>query len=106
MARVKKQSPMRLAIIQAATELFFEKGFSKTTAAAVCEKARVGTGNLTSYFPTKEHILDVLVKMMIDFQWQRMEEASDEGKSSLLAYCLELTMMAAISEESVAAASA
>lgn len=100
MARVKKQSPMRLAIIQAATELFFEKGFSKTTAAAVCEKARVGTGNLTSYFPTKEHILDVLVKMMIDFQWQRMEEASDEGKSSLLAYCLELTMMAAISEES------
>ena len=100
MARVKKESPMRLAIIQAATELFFEKGFSKTTAAAVCEKAKIGTGNLTSYFPTKEHILEVLVNMMIEFQWQSMEEATDEGKSSLLAYCLELTTMAAISEDS------
>ena len=100
MARVKKESPMRLSIIQAATELFFEKGFSKTTATAVCQRAKIGTGNLTSYFPTKEHILDVLVKMMIDYQWQAMEEATDEGKSSLLAYCLELTTMAAISEES------
>lgn len=100
MTRAKKESPMRLAIVQAATELFFEKGFSKTTAAAVCEKAKVGTGNLTSYFPTKEHILDVLVNMMIEFQWQSIEEATDEGKSSLLAYCLELTTMAAISEDS------
>lgn len=100
MARVKKESPMRLAIIQAATELFFEIGFSKTTAAAVCKKAKVGTGNLTSYFPTKEHILNVLVKMMCDFQWQMMKEVTDEGNSSLLAYCLELTTMIAISEES------
>ena len=100
MARVKKESPVRLAIIQAATELFFERGFSKTTAAAVCARAKIGTGNLTSYFPTKEHILEVLVKMMIEFQWQEMENATDEGKSSLLAYCLELTTMAAISEES------
>lgn len=100
MSRVKKESPLRLAIIQAATDLFFEKGFSKTTAMAVCEKAKVGTGNLTSYFPTKEHILDVLVKMMIDFQWQVMENSTDEGKSSLLCYCLDLTTMAAISEES------
>ncbi len=99
MARVKKESPIRLAIIQAATELFFEVGFSKTTAAAVCKKAKIGTGNLTSYFPTKEHILDVLVKIMCDFQWRVMEDATDEGKSSLLAYCLELTTMAAISEE-------
>ena len=100
MAKVKKESPLRLSIIQAATELFFEKGFSKTTAAAVCERAKVGTGNLTSYFPTKEHILDVLVKMMSGFQWREMENATDEGTSSLLAYCLELTTMVAISEES------
>ncbi len=88
-----------MAIIQVAIELFFEKGFSNTTAAAVCRKADIGTGNLTFYFPTKEHILDVLVKMMCDYQWKMMEEATDEGKSSLLAYCLELATMAAISEE-------
>lgn len=100
MARKKKESPTRLTIIQVAIELFFEKGFSQTTAAEVCRKADIGTGNLTFYFPTKEHILDVLVTMMCDHQWKMMEEATDEGRSSLLCYCLELATMAAISEES------
>ena len=99
MARIKRESPTRLAIIQVAIDLFFEKGFSQTTAAAVCRKADIGTGNLTFYFPTKEHILDVLVTMMCDYQWKLIEEATDEGKSSLLSYCLELATMAAISEE-------
>lgn len=99
MARTKKESPTRLAIIQVAIDLFFEKGFSQTTAAMVCRKADIGTGNLTFYFPTKEHILDVLVTMMCDYQWKMIEAATDEGKSSLLCYCLELATMAAISEE-------
>ena len=66
MARIRRESPTRLAIIQVAIDLFFEKGFSNTTAAAVCRKADIGTGNLTFYFPTKEHILDVLVTMMCE----------------------------------------
>lgn len=99
MARTKKPSPMRAAIVKAASELFFEKGFSKTTSSDVCKKADVGTGNLTFYFPTKEHILAVLVQMMIDYQWKEMENAADEGKSSLLAYCLELSTLVSISEE-------
>ena len=90
---------MKAAIIKAASELFFEKGFSKTTSGEVCKKADVGTGNLTFYFPTKEHILAVLVQMMIDYQWKEMENAADEGKSSLLAYCLELSTLVSIGEE-------
>ena len=99
MARTRKPSPMKAAIVKAASELFFEKGFSKTTLAELCKKIDIGTGNLTFYFPTKEHILSVLVQMMIDFQWKEMEAQTDEGKSSLLAYCLELTTLAAIGEE-------
>ena len=99
MARTRKPSPMKAAIVKAASELFFEKGFSKTTSAELCKKIDIGTGNLTFYFPTKEHILSVLVQMMIDFQWKEMESAADEGKSSLLAYCLELSTLVAISEE-------
>ena len=99
MARTRKPSPMKAAIVKAASELFFEKGFSKTTSAELCKKIDIGTGNLTFYFPTKEHILSVLVQMMIDFQWKEMEAQTDEGKSSLLAYCLELTTLAAIGEE-------
>ena len=90
---------MKAAILKAASELFFEIGYSKTTPGAVCEKADVGTGNLTYYFPTKQHLLAVLVQMMIDYQGKEMENAADEGKSSLLAYCLELTTLVAINEE-------
>lgn len=99
MARIRKENPTRILIIKTATEMFFEHGFSKTTVAALSKKAEISTGNFTFHFPTKEHILEVLVTMMCDFQWQMMEEATDEGKSSLLAYCLELTTMAAVAEE-------
>ncbi len=99
MARYRKENPTRILIIKTATEMFFEQGFSKTTVAALSKKAGISTGNFTFHFPTKEHILDVLVTMMCDFQWQMMEDATDEGKSSLLAYCLELTTMAAVAEE-------
>lgn len=67
MARKRRPSPMKAAIIKAASELFFEIGFSKTTPNAVCEKADIGTGNLTYCFPTKEHLLATLVQMMIDY---------------------------------------
>lgn len=99
MARTRKPTPTKAVIIKSASELFFENGFSKTTATELCKKANISTGNLTFYFPTKEHILAALVKMMCDFQWKKMEKAADEGRSSLLAYCLELTTMVAISEE-------
>ena len=99
MARTKQPSLLRAKIVKAASDLFFENGFSKTTSAELCKKVGMGTGNLTFYFPTKEHILAVLVQMMIDYQWKEMESAADEGKSSLLAYCLELSTLVAITEE-------
>ena len=99
MARKRSPSPLRAVIIKAASELFFEKGFTKTTPRDLCEKAEIGTGNLTYYFPTKEHMLAVLVQMMIDYQWIEMENAADDGKSSLLAYCLELTTLVSMGAE-------
>ena len=99
MAGKRKPTPTKRVIIKAASELFFENGFSKTTATELCKKANISTGNLTFYFPTKEHILADIVKMMCDFQWKEMESAANEGRSSLLVYCLELTTMVAVGEE-------
>ena len=99
MARNRKPTPTRTLIIKIASELFFQKGFTKTTSTELCRKAEISPGNLTFYFPSKEHILSVLVQMMIDYQWKEMESAADEGKSSLLAYCLELTTLVSIGEE-------
>ena len=99
MAGKRGPTPTKAIIIKSASELFFENGFSKTTATELCKKANISTGNLTFYFPTKEHILGDIVKMMCDFQWEEMQKWADEGKSSLLAYCLELTTMVAVGEE-------
>lgn len=101
MARTRNRtpSPTKAIIIKTGSELFFEKGFSMTTSTELCKKADISKGHLTFYFPTKEHILTVLVNMMCEHQWSEMEAAADEGKSSLLAYCLELTTLVAISEE-------
>lgn len=99
MARVHKINTMKLDIMQTATRLFFERGFSKTTAAVLCKEMGIGTGNLTFYFPTKEHILASLAEVLCEFQWRLIEESTDEGKNSLLTYCTELAARSALCEE-------
>ena len=95
----RKKNTTRLEIVQAATRMFLEKGVSNTTQKAISDELDISTGNLTYYFPTKEHILAVLVEMLCEFQWKIMERETDEGLSSLLAMCLELTAIASICEE-------
>ena len=95
----KRISATKLEIIQVATRMFIERGYTATSIKAISDEIRISTGNLTFHFPTKEHMLRVLVEMLCEFQWGMMEQAADEGKSSLLALCLELTAMAAICEE-------
>lgn len=89
----------RLEIIQLATEMILSKGFAQTTPKRICDELDISTGNLTYYFPTKEHILSVLVEMLCDFQWQTMQNMTQEGKTSLLAVCLELAIIAGMCEE-------
>lgn len=99
----KKRPDTRLQIIQLATQLFIDEGYSNTSFSKIAKTLDLSTGNITFYFKTKEHLLAVLVDELFNFQNLMMEQAADEGKSSLLAYCLELTAMAAICEEDAAA---
>lgn len=88
-------------IVRTATGLFLEKGYSATTPKMICDALDISTGNLTYYFPTKEHLLAVLVEMLCSFQGQTLQSmVQEEGVTSLLAVCLELASMAAVSEES------
>jgi len=100
MAVARKISSTKLEIVQVATKMFLEKGYSNVTAKGICEVLELSTGNLTYYFPTKEHLLALVTEMLCDFQWKMMERETDEGKSSLLAQCLEIAAMAVICEES------
>lgn len=96
----KKRHNTRLQIIQLAARLFIEEGYSKTSAKKIASILDLSPGNITFYFPTKDHMLAVLVDELFEFQNLMMTHAVEEGKSSLLAYCLELTAMAAVCEES------
>lgn len=100
MARISKSQLTRLEIIQVATKMFLERGYTKTTTAAICNELEMSKGNLTFHYPTKEHLLAVLVDMLCNFQWELMELEANEGISSVLAICLELMSMASACEES------
>ncbi len=56
-------------------------------------------GHLMFYFPTKEHLLAVLVDKLCDFQWHLVGEEAEDGVSMLLAICFELMTMASAAEE-------
>ena len=89
----------KLEILQCSMELFLEKGYTASYVTTIAQKLGISTGNLTFYFPTKEHLLAELVKELCVFQWQTMEKAATDGKSSLLAYLLELATIVSVCDE-------
>lgn len=99
MPRINKSTLTRLEIIRVASRMFLERGYSETTIKAISRELEMSTGNLTFYFPSKEHLLAELTEMLCAFQWELMSQEADEGISSLMALCLELTAMAAMCEE-------
>ena len=98
MARIDKGALTKLEIITEATMQFLEKGYTNTSANAVAKALDMSQGNLTFHYPTKEHLLAILVDKLCDFQWKRMEQEANDGISSVLAICLELTAMASACE--------
>lgn len=98
MARIDKGALTKLEIITEATKQFLEKGYTNTSANAVAKALDMSQGNLTFHYPTKEHLLAILVDKLCDFQWKRMEQEANDGISSVLAFCLELTAMASACE--------
>ena len=98
MARAQKNNLTRLQIIKVATKLFLEKGYSSTTAKKICNELGISTGNLTFYFPSKEHLLAKMTDMLCGFQWEVTKQETSEGESYIMAICLELVAMAALCE--------
>lgn len=96
----EKNRPTRELILQTAMRMFLEAGYSATSSSRITKELKISPGNMTFYFPTKEHLLSELVEELCNFQWKVMEEITDEGKSSLYAYCMELATMTSLCEVS------
>lgn len=99
MARINKSALTKLEIIQVASKMFLEKGYSNTSIKMVCDELDMSPGNVTFYFRTKEHLLAELVDMLCNFQRKMIEKEVDDGLSSVMAICLELASMAVMCEE-------
>ncbi len=99
----KKRPNTKLQIIRLAAHLFIEEGYSTTTVGRIAKTLDLSPGNITFYFPSKEHMLAVLVDELFDFQNLLMDQEAAEGKSSLISYCLELTSIAAACEDDAVA---
>lgn len=97
--RKKVNNAIKMAMVRVANRMFLERGFSNTSVKAIAQELGISTGHITFYYPTKGHLLALLVEKLCDFQWQMMNQTVDEGKTSLMAICLELVAMAAICEE-------
>ena len=99
MARKKTDNETKLGIVRVAAGMFLERGYSNTSVRAIANDLNISSGNVTFYFPTKEHLLAVMTELLCDFQWCMMQKELDEGRTSLMAICLELVAMAAICQE-------
>src|SRR5438105_3013209 len=60
-----EDAPKREAILDAALELFAERGFHGTAVPLVAEKAGVGAGTVYRYFESKEKLVNALYQ-----QWK------------------------------------
>ena len=102
MARISR-STTRTEIIQVACEYFFEKGYSATSPKMIASALDISPGNLTYHFPTKEHLLLVVVKMLCEFQWKLLGIEAEHGIESVGSLCLEtMTVAAACQENEIA----
>lgn len=99
MSAKRKVNTTKKEIIQVAMRMFLENGFTNTSVKSISDELGISTGNLTFHYPTKEHLLAVLVRLLCEFQWLTMEQVQVEGSSSLQAYSLELPVMAAVCEQ-------
>jgi AcrR family transcriptional regulator len=90
----------RARIIQAAMELFWEKGFGSTSIADILSRSQVNSGSLYYYFPGKQDLLvavleayrDGIGPMLIDPAWEGVGDPIDRI-FALLARYRELIVM-------------
>jgi len=96
----KNKGNTRSQIIAVGIRMFLENGYSKTSCTALANELGISKGNLTFHFPTKEHLLFELVKLLTDFQWNIITEMENNRMSNLERYCAEIAIQIAICEES------
>lgn len=69
--RERNKAEKHRRIVEAATELFKERGFADTTTAAIAEAAGVGAGTLYLYVQSKEDLLVLVFQADAGAAWKK-----------------------------------
>ena len=76
--RARRQAETRQRIFRCAVRLFAERGFFRTTVEDITQAADVGKGTFFNYFPTKEHVLGVLLQIQLGKVAEAVAEARQQ----------------------------
>lgn len=88
--RRKQDRPGEL--LDAALELFVEKGFAATRAEEVAARAGVSKGTLFLYFSSKEELFKAVVRENISgrfLEWQQEFQRFEGSSADMVRYCLQ-----------------
>lgn len=99
----KRVKTTKYEIIQVASEFFLSVGYSATSPQMIAKELDISTGNITYYFPTKEHLLLEIVEMLCDFQWELIKKQTGNDIGTISSICLEMmTVVSACAENGIA----
>ncbi len=96
----RPETTRKYDIIKIAFEHFFSIGYSNTSYKTIAKEMNISTGNITHYFPSKEHLLCTIVEMLCEFQWRMFESSSEKGFGSIGSICMEMMTVATGCEQS------
>ncbi|MBG9390134.1 TetR/AcrR family transcriptional regulator [Caenimonas aquaedulcis] len=80
-------------LLDAALDLFVEKGFAATRAEEVAARAGVSKGTLFLYFPSKEELFKAVVRENISgrfAEWNDEFQAFDGSTADMVRYCMRV----------------
>jgi AcrR family transcriptional regulator len=80
-------------LLDAALDLFVEKGFAATRAEEVAARAGVSKGTLFLYFPSKEELFKAVVRENISgrfAEWNQEFETFDGTAADMVRYCMKV----------------
>ncbi|RYY95806.1 MAG: TetR/AcrR family transcriptional regulator [Comamonadaceae bacterium] len=80
-------------LLDAALDLFVEKGFAATRSEEVAARAGVSKGTLFLYFPSKEELFKAVVRENISgrfAEWNEEFEAFDGSTADMVRYCIRV----------------
>lgn len=79
MTRKEQKEARRIQIIQATLDLFVERGYYGTKTSQISRRAGISEGLLFHYFPTKELLLEELVKIGLEGMRTPMQINAENG---------------------------